>query len=171
MLARTSYDIAQAESLDLGATWVNERPFTTERGVNTRFFLRKLKSGAAGRKRLLSAEVPVGSAEARDITVDEFDAEMSGRWNGTLPRTGRYQVCIGFRPSRAQATNTPITIKHAAGTAKLTLDQRTETTLFPFVPIGEFPFKAGNIGSVDLTNAGTDGRIAIEAVRWVWLGE
>ncbi len=46
VLARTSYGIAQAESFDHGATWVNDRPFTTERGVNTRFFLRKLKSGA-----------------------------------------------------------------------------------------------------------------------------
>ncbi len=46
MMARTSYGIAQAESSDHGATWVNEGPFTTERGVNTRFFLRKLKSGA-----------------------------------------------------------------------------------------------------------------------------
>ena len=171
-----------------------------------------LVTDEAGRKRLLSAEVPVGSTEARDITVDEFDAEMSGRWNGTLPdyvvakplrysdvftgpgthrdvvtkgkvgpvrihfqptlpRTGRYQVCIGFRPSKAQATNTPITIKHAAGTAKLALDQRTETTPFAFVPVGEFSFKAGNSGSVGLTNVGTDGRIAIDAVRWVWLGE
>jgi len=46
VLARTSYGIAQAESFDHGATWMNERPFTRERGVNTRFFLRKLKSGA-----------------------------------------------------------------------------------------------------------------------------
>lgn len=46
MMARTSYGIAQAESFDHGATWVNEGPFTRERGVNTRFFLRKLKSGA-----------------------------------------------------------------------------------------------------------------------------
>ena len=45
MMARTSYGIAQAESFDQGATWTNERPFTKERGVNTRFFLRKLKSG------------------------------------------------------------------------------------------------------------------------------
>jgi len=166
----------------------------------------------AGRKRLLTAEVPVGSTEARDITMDEFDAEMSGRWNGTLPdyvitkplrfsdvftgsgthrdvvtkgkvgpvrihfqptlpRTGRYQVCIGFRPSKAQATNTPITIKHATGTAKLTLDQRTETTPFNFVPIGEFTFKAGVSSFVDITNTGADARIAIDGVRWVWLGE
>jgi hypothetical protein len=46
MLARTTYGIAQAESFDHGKTWVNERPFTKEFGVNTRFFLRKLKSGA-----------------------------------------------------------------------------------------------------------------------------
>src|SRR4029079_13547510 len=46
VMARTSYGIAQAESFDHGATWVNERPFTNERGVNTRFFLRKLKSGS-----------------------------------------------------------------------------------------------------------------------------
>lgn len=171
-----------------------------------------LVTDAAGRKRLLTAEVPVGSTEARDITMDEFDAEMSGRWNGTLPdyvitkplrfsdvftgpgthrdvlmkgkvgagrahfqptlpRTGRYQVCIGFRPSKAQATNTPITIKHATGTAKLTLDQRTETTPFNFAAIGEFTFKAGDSGFVEITNTGSDGRIAIDAVRWVWLGE
>ncbi|MEQ1752129.1 MAG: hypothetical protein ABL974_22090, partial [Prosthecobacter sp.] len=89
----------------------------------------------------------------------------------TLPRTGRYQVCIGFRPSKAQATNTPITIKHATGTAKLTLDQRTETTPFAFVPIGEFTFKAGDSSFVDITNAGADARIAIDGVRWMWLGE
>lgn len=39
------------------------------------------------------------------------------------------------------------------------------------VPVGEFTFKAGNSGSVDLTNRDTDGRIAIDAVRWVWLGD
>ncbi len=166
----------------------------------------------AGRKRLLVAEVPVGIAAARDITMDEFDAEMSGRWNGTLPdlvltkplrfsdvftgpgthrdvitkgkvgavrahfqpklpRTGRYQVCIGFRPSKAQATNTPITIKHSSGTARLTMNQRDEATPFAFVPVGEFTFKAGDSGFVDVANTNADGRVAIDGVRWVWLGE
>ena len=45
-LARTTYGIAQIESFDRGATWVNDRPLTTERNVNTRFFLTRLKSGA-----------------------------------------------------------------------------------------------------------------------------
>jgi predicted neuraminidase len=46
MLARTEYGIAQAESVDLGKTWSGYRPFTDRFGVNTRFHLRKLKSGA-----------------------------------------------------------------------------------------------------------------------------
>ncbi len=46
MLARTTYGIAQLDSFDRGVTWVNDRPFTTGRGVNTRFFVRRLKSGA-----------------------------------------------------------------------------------------------------------------------------
>jgi hypothetical protein len=59
VLARTSYGIAQSESFDRGATWVNDRPFTTERGVNTRFFLRKLKSGAL---LLVLNDIPRGRA-------------------------------------------------------------------------------------------------------------
>ncbi|MBI5397361.1 MAG: FAD-dependent oxidoreductase, partial [Verrucomicrobia bacterium] len=171
-----------------------------------------LVTDAAGRRRLVSAEVPVGLAAARDVTVDEFDADLFGRWNGTfpeyitglpmrysdifigpgihrdmvvrgklapararfqpsLPRAGRYQVCLGFRPAKFQATNTPLTIRHAGGTAKLTVDQRKETTPFNFVPLGEFQFRAGDSGLVEITNAKTDGRVALDAVRWVWLGE
>ncbi len=46
MLARTSYGIAQLESFDRGATWINDRPLFTDRGVNARFHLRRLESGA-----------------------------------------------------------------------------------------------------------------------------
>lgn len=171
-----------------------------------------LASDASGRRRLLTAEVPVGTASIRDITLDDFDAHLAGRWNGTfpdyiaglplrysdvfhgpgihrdmvvrgkvapararfqpdLPRPGRYQVCLGFRPSKGQATNTPVTIRHANGTTKLSINQRQETTPFHFVPLGEFSFKAGDSGFVELSNSGANGRIAIDGVRWIWLGE
>ncbi|MEO6739988.1 MAG: FAD-dependent oxidoreductase, partial [Chthoniobacteraceae bacterium] len=171
-----------------------------------------LVTDAAGRRRLLTAELPVGTATARDVTVDDFDAELAGRWNGTfpeyipglplrysdiftgpgihsdvarkgqaspvrgrfqpsLPRAGKYQVCIGFRPAKKQATNVPVLIRHAGGTAKLTVNEREETTPFNFTLIGEFSFKAGDSGFVEITNAGADGRVVIDGVRWVWLGE
>ena len=171
-----------------------------------------LVTDAAGRRRLVAAEVPVGTAAARDVTVDDLDAELFGRWNGTIPdylltrplrysdiftgpgihrdvvrlgqvapararfqptipRAGRYQLCLGFRPSKSLATNVPLTIRHADGTAKLTVNQREESTPFNFVPIGEFKFKAGDSGFVEVANANTDGRVATDGVRWVWLGD
>lgn len=169
-----------------------------------------LVTDAVGRRRLLTAEVPVGVAETRDVTMDEFDAELAGRWNGTfpdyiaglplrysdvflgpgihrdqvvhgkvppararfqprLPQTGRYQVCLGFRPSKTQATNTAVIIKHATGNAKLTVDQRKESTPFNWVSLGEFEFKAGDSGFVELSNHEADGRVAIDGVRWIWV--
>lgn len=170
-----------------------------------------LVTDAAGRRRLLAADVPVGIAEPLDVTLDDFDADLRGRWNGTfpdyiaglplrysdvfhgpgihrdmvvrgkvpparahfqpvLPRDGRYQVCLAFRPSKAQATNTPVLIKHAKGNTKLALDQRKETTPFHWVPVGEFEFKAGSAGFLEVSNGGADGRVAIDGARWIWLG-
>jgi hypothetical protein len=171
-----------------------------------------LVTDVAGRVRLLTADVPVGAAAVRDVTMDEFDADLFGRWNGTIPdyvpglplrysdvylgpgfhrdvvvkgkvapararfqptipRAGRYEVCVGFRPAKSQATNTPVLIKHARGNAKLTVDQRKETTPFNWTPIGTFEFKAGDGGFVEITNGKTDGRVAIDGVRWVWVGD
>jgi len=171
-----------------------------------------LATDQAGRRRLLTADVPVGLGDAHDVTMDDFDADLFGRWDGTypefipelplrysdvflgpgiqrdvtrqgkkspararfqpeIPRAGRYEVCIGFRPAKNQATNVPITIRHAEGTAKLTVDERTERSPFPFVSIGEFRFKAGGSGFVEITNGGTEGSVVIDGVRWIWRGE
>lgn len=176
------------------------------------YTLSALAIDAAGRKRLLTTEVPVGRGAARDVAVDDFDADLFGRWDGTtpdylltrplrysdiftgpgvhrdvvvrgkaapararfqpvLPQSGSYLVCLGFRPAKGQATNAALVIRHAGGTAKLTVNQRTESTPFNFTPVGQFLFKAGDGGFVEISNAHADGRVVIDGVRWVWLGE
>lgn len=155
----------------------------------------------AGRRRLVEAQVPVGRAMRRDVTLDDEDADRFGRWDRTLPdvktgpgahRTsmrggkpsaarirfplsvpwsGRYLVCLGFRPAKDQATAAAIVIRHAEGATRSTVDQRREATPFPFVSLGEFRFRSGNPGYLDVSNADADGRVAIDAVRLVWLGE
>lgn len=166
----------------------------------------------AGRRRWVSAEVPIGTAEARDVTMDDFEADEFGRWEGTyppllpglalrssdfffgpgmhrdvirngkksaarlrfqptLPRAGRYQVCLGVRPAHNLATNVPILIKSAEGNVRQTVDERKEVTPFAFVPLGEFRFRAGDGGFVEITNGNTDCFVAVDSVRWVWLGE
>jgi hypothetical protein len=166
----------------------------------------------AGRRRWVSAEVPVGTADARDITMDDFQADAFGRWEGvdpenipgldlrssdiffgpgvhrdvvrngkksaarirfqpTVRRAGRYQVCLGFRPNKKQATNVPVLIKHAGGNSKVTVDERNEVTPFAMVPMGEYKFEEGDAGFVQITNGNTDGQVVVDCVRWVWVGE
>lgn len=88
-----------------------------------------------------------------------------------MPTAGHYEACLGFRPSKHQAANVPIIIHSADGAKKLTADERTQTTPFNFTPLGEFRFKAGDSGFVEIINGGTDGCVAVDAVRWIWLGE
>lgn len=166
----------------------------------------------AGGRKLVSTSIPIGAASGKDLTIDEFDAEMTGRWTGTYPelilaagqrvpdihygpgihrdaiirgeksavrasfkpdhlKPGRYQLCIGFRPLKTQATNTPVTVTHADGMKKITIDQRNESTPFNFIPIGEFSFSGSSDQGVEITNSGTDGLIAVDGVRWIWLGD
>ena len=186
--------------------------------LEKRYTVTLVVEDAAGRRRAVSVEVPVGlTADRGDVTVDEFDAQLDGRWEaayGELPlkggpavitpdiffgpgvhfsgsrgggvpggpvrarftpnlsRAGRYEVCVGSRPNPKLATNTPVTIRHADGETVVALDQRTSQSPFAFTPVGEFRFARGATpGFVELTNVGADGRVAADAVRWVWVGE
>jgi hypothetical protein len=155
----------------------------------------------AGRRVLASAEVPVGRAIGRDVTVDDTEAELSGRWASfvpdvhtgpfarrdvvlrgetlaararfrpSLPRPGRYQVCLGFRPAAGQAGAVAVKVRNADGLAQMTVDQRSGETPFPFVSLGEFRFSTEKEPFLEIANSDADGRVMIDAVRWVWLGE
>lgn len=165
-----------------------------------------------GRRRLVSTEVPVAKPEHTDVTMDEFDAELTGAWKGayplmirrpgerlpdvfigpgshrdtvrrgekaavaaefstTLKKAGRYRVCLAFRPAKDQSTVTPVMISHVDGKIELKIDQQKETTPFPFVSLGEFRFRKDSAAEVRITNKETDGFIAVDGVRWIWMGD
>jgi hypothetical protein len=156
----------------------------------------------AGRRVLATAEVPVGRALGRDVTVDDTDAKLSGRWASyvpdactgpfarrdvvlrgqtlaararfrpTLSRPGRYEVCLGFLPAKGQAGAVAVAVRHADGLARVTVDQgeRAGASPFPFVTLGAYRF-ATEEASLEIANGDADGRVVIDAARWVWLGE
>ena len=156
--------------------------------------------------------MPVGIAAALDVTMDDFEGELFGRWDGTFPdylpglplrysdiflgpgiqrdvtRNGKkvararpLPACDparrplsglpGLPPVEEPGHEVPVTSATPGGTTKLTVNERKETTPFNFTPIGEFTFNAGNGGMVEITNGNTDGQVAMDGVRWVWLGE
>jgi len=65
----------------------------------------------------------------------------------------------------------PAQIKHADGTATVKVNQRRKPSPFAFTPVGEYRFKAGEPATVVITNAGVDGYVQIDTVRWIWLSE
>lgn len=84
----------------------------------------------------------------------------------TQLQSGRYKVRIAFPANPNRATNVPVTITHANGTTRLTLDQRK--TLDPESNWHELgTFDVDGQSSVKVSNQGTDGYVIIDAVQWI----
>jgi hypothetical protein len=62
----------------------------------------------------------------------------------------------------------PVAIHHADGVAKVTLNQQKKPAVDELLqPVGTFRFEKGRSGQVEISNAGTDGFVVIDAVQWV----
>ena len=93
---------------------------------------------------------------------------QTARFVPDLPRAGRYEVFVAYPFNANRATNTPVTIRHADGETKVTLNQRRKPAVQDLLQsVGTFRFEAGRAGQVEIGNAGTDGYVVIDAVQWV----
>lgn len=101
--------------------------------------------------------------------VDNREADGSGvaRFAAKLPRAGNYLVAVAWPTTGNRATNVPVVVRHAGGEAEVTVNQRRKSAPFAFAPIGTFRFDAGQEASVTISNAGADGFVAIDAVRFI----
>jgi hypothetical protein len=92
----------------------------------------------------------------------------SARYIPALPATGSYTVSLRWRQSATTlASNVPVTITAADGTATRTVNQRVDGG--SWVVLGTWPFAAGTTGSVTLGTTGVDGSVIADAVRFVQL--
>ena len=90
------------------------------------------------------------------------------RFTPDLPRAGRYRVLVAYPHNANRATSVPVLIRHADGETRVTLNQRRKPAVDDLLePVGEFRFEAGQAGRVEITNAGTDGFVVIDAVQWI----
>jgi hypothetical protein len=93
---------------------------------------------------------------------------QTARFVPDLPREGRYQVFIAYPVNANRATNVPVTIRHADGETRVTLNQRRKPDVQNLLQsVGTFRFAKGKAGQVEIGNAGTDGYVTIDAVQWV----
>ena len=92
--------------------------------------------------------------------------QQTVRFVPNLPAEGRYEVYLYWVKHNNRATNVPIEIAHADGTAKLTINQRSQGG---WVKVFTGRFEAGRAGGCLISNAGTDGYVIANAARWVAL--
>ncbi len=99
---------------------------------------------------------------------DDQKGAKSIRFTPNLPRTGKYEVRIAYSAFKNRATNTPVTIHASDGRQTVRINQRVEPPIDGlFLSLGTFPFDAGNSGRVEISNAGTDGYVVVDAVQWI----
>jgi len=65
-----------------------------------------------------------------------------------------------------------VTVTFRGGTQRLTINQQKAPPIDGlFVSVGSFEFSDEAPGSVEFSNAGTDGHVIIDAVQWLPAGQ
>jgi len=128
------------------------------------------------------------------IVVDDENANFTGEWTASsfgnpiegtshhdgnadkggktavftvrLPQSGRYEVRFAYAAAPNRASNVPVTITHADGTATATVNQKSPPNLDKhFVSLGTFRFEKEKPASVTVGTAGTDSFVGVDGVQ------
>lgn len=103
-----------------------------------------------------------GSGYLHDNDADKGTKTV--QFTPDLTGAGSYQVFMRWPAGWNRATNTPVTITHAGGTATTTVNQKEDNNVW--VPLGTFNFAAGTAGSVTVGTANTNGHVIADAVKF-----
>lgn len=137
---------------------------------------------------------PISPKELKGVVVDDRDATLTGDWEesnhirpfvgrgyrhdqnqakgemtatfATKLKPGEYEVRLAYSANGNRASNLPVTIEHAGGEQKVTVNQREKPGVDEiFVSLGKFRFDEQ--GKVVVSNEGTNGHVIIDAVVFV----
>jgi hypothetical protein len=93
--------------------------------------------------------------------------EQSARYQPDLPAS-KYEVRLSYTANPNRATNVPVTVVHADGTAAVKVNQQKAPPIDKmWVSLGTFRFEKGKKGYVEVTNKDADGYVVIDAVQWL----
>lgn len=99
---------------------------------------------------------------------DSEKGSQTARFVPKLPKSGNYRVSMVYTANANRATNVPVTIHSAYGTITVMVDQQKKPSVEGvLLPLGTFAFESGKEGYVEVSNAGTDGHVIIDAMQWL----
>jgi hypothetical protein len=96
------------------------------------------------------------------------DGKASARFETKFKKAGRYEIRLAYTPNSNRASNVPVEIQHAGGTATVMVNQKKEPPIDgSFISLGTYDFTGDKAAAVIVSNAGTDGYVIIDAVQWL----
>ncbi len=115
------------------------------------------------------ASTSVGPFVGLDYLHDENSdkAGKSVRFVPNLAAAGSYEVRLSYTPNPNRAVRVPVTIQTTDGPVTVHVDQRQAPAQPPFASLGVFSLAAGEAGYVEITAAGTEGHVVVDAVQWL----
>jgi hypothetical protein len=97
---------------------------------------------------------------------DAQKGDLSATYRFAIKTPGTYDVRIAYTANGNRATNVPIVIQHAEGTANVKLNERTVPKIDKlFQSVGKYKF--GSEAVITISNANTDGHVVLDAVQLV----
>jgi lysophospholipase L1-like esterase len=115
-----------------------------------------------------SANWVTGSATGQHSTNylhdgDTRDGTRTALFTPDFTATANYIVTVNWVPHANRASNTPIEVIHAGGIAPFTVDQKSGGA---WHPLGVFTFSPNSNHGVFIDNAGTNGYVIADAVKF-----
>lgn len=97
---------------------------------------------------------------------NEFKGTKQARFEIKVPASGRYEVRFAYTSSPNRASQVPVTIEHADGTAHAMVNEKIAPKLNDhFVSLGTFRFISAKPAAVVISNSGTDGFVSVDALQ------
>jgi hypothetical protein len=145
---------------------------------------------------VVGAHAAESFAQLKGVVVDDEAAEWVGDWGASragqyfgagyhhdknardgraaavfkpnLPRAGRYEVRFAYPENPNRSTKTLVKVYHAKGADERMVNQREKPALDGrFVSLGTFDFDGGLSAKVEVSNAGADGYVVVDAVQFL----
>jgi hypothetical protein len=96
------------------------------------------------------------------------DGRARAVFTPNLPKAGRYEVRFAYPENPNRATNAAVKIFHANGAEERVVNQREKPALDGrMVSLGTFDFTPGGGARVEVSNAGADGYVVVDAVQFL----
>ncbi|MBX3411292.1 MAG: DUF1553 domain-containing protein [Pirellulales bacterium] len=127
------------------------------------------------------------------VTLDDSDAKLVGSWQTSASvkpyvgdgyryasgkqasalyelagrvKPGSYELRVSYTPHANRSKQTNVTVRHAAGTTEITLDQTKPPAVESlYVSLGKFSFTAESDAAVEIAAADEGGTVVVDAVQ------